>query len=719
MGGGIWAMHFVAMLAFSVSGMDISYNFELTLVSLVVAILATGISFLVMSRGGRSRFVLAASGLFMGLGIVAMHYIGMAAMAMAAKTRYDPRWIVVAFVIAISASTVALWLALQTSGVLSRAVAALAMGLAISGMHYAAMRGLTFVADPSMAYMPASAALGQATLALAVASSTFLILFLAVVAAMFDRRFARLAEREASLLRQSEERFRALYTKTPLPLFSLDETGCLQHVSDAWLGLLGYTREEVIGRPLVNFMDEASAGRIRETDWSALLREGALDGIEYRVVTQLGDMRDVIASARVERDEGGNFLRALGGLTDVTAMRRAEDALRQAQKMEAVGQLTGGVAHDFNNLLTIIRSSVDLLRRPNLSVDRQIRYLDAVADTVDRASKVTGQLLAFARRQALKPEMFEVRRRVCDMAEMLDAVTGSRIRVVTDLPEERLFIRADISQFETAIINMAVNARDAMEGEGTLTLRVRRNGGSTSSPDLDEAFVSLSVIDTGSGIPEAHLPRIFEPFYTTKPIGRGTGLGLSQVFGFTKQSGGDLSIDTVLGQGTTFTLHLPEVRGPTLERTDEPERPEGDLLGHGERILVVEDNAEVGRFATQLLFDLGYRADLAASAEDALRKLADAREVYDMVLSDVVMPGMSGLDMARSIRISQPSLPIVLTSGYSDALARGEKHDFPLLNKPYSADQLARILRQSARNHERSEKVVAMATPLESSKPAA
>ncbi|WP_412759766.1 GAF domain-containing protein [Methylorubrum subtropicum] len=247
------------------------------------------------------------------------------------------------------------------------------------------------------------------------------------------------------------------------------------------------------------------------------------------------------------------------------ALMTVEEALRQSQKMEAVGQLTGGVAHDFNNLLTIIRSSVDFLRRPDLAAERKQRYLDAVSDTVERAAKLTGQLLAFARRQALTPEVFEVGTRLRAVADMLDTVTGSRIRVLTEMVGTPCHVRADVSQFETALVNMAVNARDAMHGEGILTLRlvcgsalpsIRGHAGSTSP------FVAVSLTDTGSGIPADALPRVFEPFYTTKPVGQGTGLGLSQVFGFAKQSGGDIDLKSEPGRGSTFTLYLPEVPPP-------------------------------------------------------------------------------------------------------------------------------------------------------------
>jgi PAS domain S-box-containing protein len=380
----------------------------------------------------------------------------------------------------------------------------------------------------------------------------------------------------------------------------------------------------------------------------------------------------------------------------------AEAALRQSQKLEAVGQLTGGVAHDFNNLLTIIRSSVDFLRRPDLAEARRKRYMDAVSDAVDRATKLTGQLLAFARRQTLKPEVFEVGARLRGLADMLDTVTGSRIRLVTELAPQPCFVLADISQFETALINMAVNARDAMDGEGRLTLRLLRQDGMPpirGHAGSDLPFAAIVLEDTGTGIAPDRIGRIFEPFYTTKEIGKGTGLGLSQVFGFAKQSGGDVDVASTLGQGTAFTLYLPEVE-PGPEQARPPELDEAPSTGNGRRVLLVEDNTDVGRFATQLLQDLGYATSWAINAEDALAKLGPEGDGFDIVFSDVVMPGMGGLALAKELRRRLPDLPVVLASGYSDVLAR-EGHDgFELVHKPYAADQLGRTLNRVIQSNE-------------------
>jgi PAS domain S-box-containing protein len=434
----------------------------------------------------------------------------------------------------------------------------------------------------------------------------------------------------------------------------------------------------------------------------------ALAGEEFTVVEEFGEpgRRRPYYELKFTalRDARGRRIGAFQYAQDVTErlrnqeqLARAEEALRHAQRMEAVGQLTGGVAHDFNNLLTIIRSSVEFLRRPNLAEERRTRYLEAVSDTVDRAAKLTSQLLAFARRQPLAPEVLDVGARLRGVADMLNAVTGARIRVVTEIRDTRCHVRADPSQFETALVNLAVNARDAMNGEGTLTLRLAC--GAALPPIRGHAgapgpFAAVSVMDEGPGVAPELLGRIFEPFFTTKEVGKGTGLGLSQVIGFTKQSGGDVDVVSEIGRGATFTLYLPEVPAPLLAEDDDAGRDEAPAEERALCVLVVEDNPDVGRFCTQLLEDLGHSTVWAHNAEAALSEMEKVPFRFDAVFSDVVMPGMGGVEFARRLRVSHPELPVILTTGYSDALARDNAHGFELVRKPYSAEQVARALRE-------------------------
>jgi len=381
----------------------------------------------------------------------------------------------------------------------------------------------------------------------------------------------------------------------------------------------------------------------------------------------------------------------------------AEEALKHGQRLEALGQLTGGVAHDFNNLLTVIRASIDLLRRPDLPEPRRLRYIEAISDTVTRAAKLTGQLLAFARRQTLKPELFDVGQSVQMLGEMIGTLIGSRIEIITRLPDEPCFINADAGQFETATINMAVNARDAMDGQGRLTIAVQPVAelpDATGAPHNPRGqnfhgYVAVSVADTGVGIPPDQFERIFEPFFTTKQVGHGTGLGLSQVFGFAKQSGGEVVVASEVGKGSTFTLYLPRAGDSRLQQRRANDAPAID--GSGMTVLVVEDNAEVGKFATDALVELGYTTKLVSNATHALEELSVGADRFDVVFTDVVMPGMTGIELAQEIRRRHADLPVVLTSGYSHVLSENGRFGFELLQKPYSIDQLSHVLHQVGR----------------------
>jgi PAS domain S-box-containing protein len=463
---------------------------------------------------------------------------------------------------------------------------------------------------------------------------------------------------------------------------------------------------------------------------NAAIAQGGAYAHQYRVRRFDGNYYWIEANGRVEHGPDGTPLSFPGVLLDIEERRiveaqrdsataalralnetleqrvaertgelmRAEDALRQSQKVEAIGQLTGGVAHDFNNLLTVIRGSVDLLRRPGISDDKRERYIDAISDTADRATKLTGQLLAFARRQSLKPEVFDAAASVRTISDMVRTLAGARIKVAVRLPSEPCYIDADRSQFDTAIVNMAVNARDAMKSEGELTMTVAAASGMPAirtHPAVSGEFVTVSLADSGPGIPVDKLDQIFEPFFTTKGIGEGTGLGLSQVFGFTKQSGGDIFVESTEGEGATFTMYLPRVEGMD---GDAAEVGESSLpLGEGACVLVVEDNAEVGLFATEALAELGYNTVLAMDGPKALAELATGADRFDVVFSDVMMPGMSGIELAQEIARLYPVLPVMLTSGYSEVLAQGGTHGFELLHKPYSIDALSRALRKVSR----------------------
>ena len=446
---------------------------------------------------------------------------------------------------------------------------------------------------------------------------------------------------------------------------------------------------------LANVLPEDQAA-LRATMSGGLVRPGDLE-LEYRIRHPDGSVRYVLSRGHTYFDEAGVAIRRTGVGIDTTNRHALQDQLRQSQKLEAVGQLTGGVAHDFNNLLTIIRSSVDFLKREDLPAARRDRYVAAISDTVDRAAKLTNQLLAFARRQPLKPQVFEVCARVRDVSNLIRPLMGGRIAIIVEACDQPCHTEADVSQFETALVNLAVNARDAMQGEGDLTLTVREvrsvpaiRGHTGAAGD----FIAVSVSDTGEGIAADATASIFEPFYTTKDVGKGTGLGLSQVFGFTKQSGGEVAVESQVGVGSTFTLYLPRVAPEDSHaRSAEPDVTQA-RTPRTLRVLIVEDNESVGRFADEMLQDLGYRTRLAGNATEALRTIETDPTGFDVVFSDVIMPGMNGVEMAKEMQRRWPDLPVVLTSGYSNILAQQGSHGFELLRKPYSIDELSRTLHQ-------------------------
>ena len=571
----------------------------------------------------------------------------------------------------------------------------------------------------------------QVTPALFAVAAAALLIWLALRSASILARAEEdvgLAEAEAQhrtdALDRTNQRHKALVENLPQLVWTCLPDGRCDYLSPQWVAYTGLGADDQLGLDwLERVIHPEDRARTLEHWMGAVAGHHPYD-IEYRIRGADGSYRWFKTRGTPVHDANGATAYWFGTSTDfedivgarevlsrsrteleqqvearTAELMAVEAQLRQSQKMEAVGQLTGGVAHDFNNLLTIIRSASDLLRRPSLAEDRRRAYLDAISDTADRAAKLTAQLLAFSRRQALKPELFDANEKVGGILGMLEPILGSQIAVEFIGSSDNCFLEADLSQFETALVNIAVNARDAMDGKGRITVAVRlveELPPMHGHPIVPGAFVAVSLTDSGIGIPEEQLDRIFEPFFTTKAMGKGTGLGLSQVFGFAKQSGGDVAVVSSPGRGSTFTLYLPQAEETTAQEVGVSEgraalAPAGHL-----RVLVVEDNVEVGRFSTQLLEDLGYGTTWAHDAAEALA-LIDQGNRFDVMFSDVVMPGMNGIDLGHVVRSKFPNMPIILTSGYSDVLADEGRHGFELLKKPYAAEDLSRLLRRTIR----------------------
>jgi signal transduction histidine kinase/CheY-like chemotaxis protein len=412
---------------------------------------------------------------------------------------------------------------------------------------------------------------------------------------------------------------------------------------------------------------------------------GALAVLAALVIVTLGLAQAALHRANRELSERAEALSQANELLaeQIAGRAKAEEQLRQSQKMQALGQLTGGIAHDFNNLLTVIQGSADILTRDELADDRRKRFAKAIVQAADNAAVLTSQLLAFARRQPLKPEVVDLSQLVAGMTDLLDRTMGERIKIETSLERSTPPVTVDRNQLQSAILNIASNARDAMPDGGTLTIRV-----SEIRSEAGERMATISVSDTGAGMDADTASRNFDPFFTTKKTAKGTGHGLSQVNGIATQSGGEVFVDSEPGEGTTVTLLLPcsEPGMAVARQAEEPALPEQPRA----EILVVEDNEDVGQFAETLLTELGHSVTLATSGEEALELTRD--HDFDVVFSDVVMPGMGGLRLAERLAEEKPDLPVVLATGYSQEIAQSGSGGRPVILKPYRLATLSQAL---------------------------
>jgi PAS domain S-box-containing protein len=508
-------------------------------------------------------------------------------------------------------------------------------------------------------------------------------------------------------LKASEARLRSLIS-TVLDtvvdgLITIDREGTIQSFNKACVSLFGYSPEEVIGQNVRVLMPEPYHTE-HESYIASYLRTGSakIIGIGREVMGRRKDGSTFPMELAVgQSPEAGNHA-FVGIVRDVTERREAEtqrEQLRQSQKMEAVGQLTGGLAHDFNNLLAIIIGNLDMLRETCAKdpvTDELVR--DALESAL-RGADLTRRLLAFARRQPLQPERVDINEVIGAIVRLLARTLGENISIEMSLSPNVWPVQIDRAQFEAVIANLATNARDAMPRGGSLLIDTR-NGHldaayAATHPDVMPGdYVVVEVSDSGIGMPPEILLRIFEPFFTTKEQGKGTGLGLSMVFGFMKQSGGHITVYSEPGKGTTFRLYLPRLREAAAAPEEGLEEPAP--RGGSETILVVEDNAGLRRIVVRQLGEAGYHVLEAPDAEQAMA-IIDSSEPIHLLLTDVVMPGaMDGRDLARVPTARRPSLRVLLTSGFPDARWGGSssRTGSRLLSKPYRKEELRRAVRE-------------------------
>lgn len=513
---------------------------------------------------------------------------------------------------------------------------------------------------------------------------------MAVERARAEEHLRRLNETlEEQITARSAERDR-LWNLSQDMLARADYAGMMSAVSPAWSQVLGWSEMELLSRGYASFMhveDEphtlAAIARMAETRQPTRF--------ENRIATRDGGWKHIEWTVAPEAD-GINFVAVGRDLTEAKTraadLEVAQEALRQSQKMEAMGSLTGGVAHDFNNLLTPIIGSLDMLVRKGMVSDREMRLIEGALQSAERAKTLVQRLLAFARRQPLQPTAVDVARVVDNMAGLIGSTLGPKIDVrvdLADLPPAQ----ADLNQLEMALLNLAVNARDAMPDGGELTIAARRE--TVHQHDiagLDRGhYVRLSVSDTGVGMDRETARRAIEPFFSTKGVGKGTGLGLSMVHGLTAQLGGGLSIKSEPGRGTTISLWLPISSAP-VDETERLAEPEPGAEGLGTALLI--DDEDLVRMSTaDMLANLGYQVVEAGSAEEAMGLLGDGLQP-DILVTDHLMPGMSGMQLARALKVSHPALPVLIVSGYAEE--EGIDRDIPRLTKPFRNAELAASL---------------------------
>jgi PAS domain S-box-containing protein len=495
-------------------------------------------------------------------------------------------------------------------------------------------------------------------------------------------------DRQRRDLFESERSFRLLVEGVAdYALYMLDPTGIVTSWNVGGRRIKGYSSEEILGQHFSRFYTETDRangkparalkiaeqqGRYEEEGWR-VRKDGTFFWASV-IIDPIHEGGRLVGFAKITRDITERHEAQL-------KLEQIQKHLAESQKLDALGQLTGGVAHDFNNLLMIVSGNIHTLKKRIGDDARLQRAVAAIETAVERGASLTSQLLTFARRQSVNPQPINVAERIEAIREVLDTGAGGGVQLAFDIAGDVWSVAVDISELETALVNLVINARDAIPMGGTITIGARNR----TATDQTSDHVAISVADTGAGIAPDILSKIFDPFFTTKAIGKGTGLGLSQVHGFTHQAGGTVEVESELGKGTKVTLLLPRENIRPVARAQHVL----DTGGSG-TVLLVEDNPDVASVSCNLLEQLGYAVRRVSDAETALREVE--LDGIDLVFSDIVMPGkMDGLSLAHRLKEIRPDLPILLATGYSEAAAN-VRGNFPILRKPYQIHELSQAI---------------------------
>ncbi len=498
-------------------------------------------------------------------------------------------------------------------------------------------------------------------------------------------------------LKESERRYRHLYTNTPVMLHSIDRDKRLVEVSDTWLEKLGYQKEEVIGRKLLDFLTEESARYASEEVLPEFFTKGYCKDINYQFVKKNGEVLDILLSAMTERNEEGEIIRSLAVLLDITEKRQLENQLRQAQKMEAIGTLAGGIAHDFNNLLTVIIGNTGLALDDLPENSQAKTSLDSVLIAADRAKDLVGQILAFGRKAGQAPQPIQPHVIIKEAAKLLRSTIPSSIEIRQKIDPESGTIIADPTQIHQVLMNLSTNAVHAMQEKGVLEIRLKQtkldSDDLTHRPDMVPGpYVRLSVSDTGTGMDQETVNRIFDPFFTTKGVGEGTGMGLSVVYGIVMTYHGMITVDSKPGKRTTFHVYFPITGAEELQL----EEPDKTLPTGNERILLIDDEEVLARMWDRSLKRLGYQVTTKTSSIGALKIFSSQPDEFDLVITDQTMPGITGAELAQELLKIRADIPIILCTGYSSKITSEKASELGIrefMMKPLDRMQLSKAIR--------------------------